>query len=451
MGFTLLLAAVLASPSGGLERLAEAVTGLVELPEGILEVHEELAVPEGAHDLEIRGAPSGTVLRLAPDFRGQALLRLRHASRIRLTRFEVDGNRQAFRRLLDLPPHDTILADYYPGSALRLDSARSVTVSGVRFREIAGFAVVAVRSRDVTLDNIEVADSGSRRPSGANNASGGVLFSEGTLGFEVRDSVFRHILGNAVWTHSVYASPRNRDGWIHGNRFESIGRDAIQIGHASQVRVERNSGRWIGYPFEAVDAAGGGTPVAIDTAGEVDYSLYAANRFEEINGKCIDLDGFHHGEVRANECVNRGRAEDYPHGHFGIVVNNWNPDMRSEAIVIAGNLIDGFKFGGIFLLGRGHRVVGNRLLNLNRAGCNESAARFGCVAIAGEPAVLESGIYLGRLAAEWAGERQDPSREHVIRDNVITGYKMSSRCIAAAPGVRLADSVIENNRCEDAP
>jgi len=96
-------------------------------------------------------------------------------------------------------------------------------------------------------------------------------------------------------------------------------------------------------------------------------------------------------------------------------------------------------------------VVGNRLLHLNRAGCHESAARFGCVAIAGEPGVLESGIYLGRLAAEWAVERQDPSREHVIRDNVITGHKMSTRCIGAAPGVRLADSIIENNRCEDAP
>lgn len=450
MGFALLLAALL-SPSDGLRQLREAATGVVELPAGVIEVHEELAVPEGAHDLEIRGAPSGTTLRLAPDFRGRALLSLRHASRIRLRHFAIDGNRHTLGRALDLPPHDAILADYYPASGILLDGVRSVTVSGVRFREVAGFAVVAVRSRDVGLEEIEVADSGSRRPSGTNNASGGVLFSEGTLGFEVRDSVFRNVLGNAVWTHSVYASPRNRDGLIHDNHFERIGRDAIQIGHASQVRVERNSGRWIGYPFEAVDAAGGGTPVAIDTAGEVDYSLYAENRFEEINGKCIDLDGFHHGEVRANQCVNRGRAEDYPHGHFGIVVNNWNPDMRSEEIVIAGNLIDGFKFGGIFLIGRGHRVVANRLVNLNRAGCNESAARFGCVAIAGEPAVLESGIYLGRLAAEWAGERQDPSRQHVIRDNVITGHKMSSRCIAAAPGVRLADSVIENNRCEDAP
>lgn len=450
MGVALLLAALLC-PSDGLRQLRETATGVIELSAGVIEVSEELAVPEGARDLEIRGAPSGTTLRLAPDFRGRALLSLRHASRIRLRDFTIDGNRQALGRALDLPPHDAILADHYPASGLLLDSVRSVTVSGVRFRQVAGFAVVAVRSRDIALARIEVADSGTRRPSGTNNASGGVLFSEGTLGFEVRDSVFRNILGNAVWTHSVYASPRNRDGRIYGNRFEYIGRDAVQIGHASQVRVERNSGRWIGYPFEAVDAAGGGTPVAIDTAGEVDHSLYAENRFEEINGKCIDLDGFHHGEVRANECVNHGRAEDYPHGHFGIVVNNWNPDMRSEEIVIAGNLIDGFKFGGIFLIGRGHRVVANRLLNLNRAGCNENAARFGCMAIAGEPAVLESGIYLGRLAAEWAAERQDPSREHVIRDNVITGHKMSSRCIAAAPRVRLTDSVIENNRCEDAP
>jgi hypothetical protein len=55
-----------------------------------------------------------------------------------------------------------------------------------------------------------------------------------------------------------------------------------------------------------VDVEGGGIPVAIDTAGNVDQTVYAGNRFEEVNGKCIDLDCFHHGEVSHNSCVNRG-------------------------------------------------------------------------------------------------------------------------------------------------
>jgi len=450
------LVVVLCLAAGGLRgdplaRLLSKTTGIVELPPGTFEIHDELSIPAGAHDLEIRGAPEGTTLRAAPAFGARAVLSLRHVSRVRLSGLTIQGTRAGFERLAPTPPDDAVVASYYNGNGILLEDVRAVTLSDITLREIAGFAIAVVRSAEVALERVTVEDSGTLSPTGRNNTTGGVLFSEGTLGFSVRASSFRRIRGNAVWTHSVYMSPRNRDGRIEDNWFEEIGRDAVQIGHASGVRVVGNRGRLIGFPVEVVDAEGGGTPVAIDTAGEVDRTVYAANHFEEINGKCIDLDGFHHGEVVANSCLNRGRAEDYPHGHFGIVVNNWNPDMRSEAILIRDNLIDGSKFGGLFLIGRGHQVVGNRFLRLNRAGCNENATRFGCVAIAGEPDVLQAGIYLGRLAAEWAGRRADPSREHLIRDNIITGYRMSERCILAAPGVSPAASRIENNRCEDAP
>jgi len=434
-----------------LEGLLSKTTGVVDLPPGILEIHDEIRILEGAQDLLIRGAPQGTTLRAAPGFRARAILSLRHASRVRLSGFVIEGNRGQFDYRAPAPADDAIVASCYEGHGILLEDVRAVTISHLAVREVTGFAIAVVRSAEVAIEGVVVEDSGSLNAAGRNNTTGGVLFSEGTLGFSVRAGRFRRIRGNAVWTHSVYMSPRNRDGRIEENWFEEIGRDAIQIGHAGQVRVVGNRGRRIGFPVEVVDAEGGGTPVAIDTAGEVDRTVYAANHFEEVNGKCIDLDGFHHGEVVANSCVNRGRAEDYPHGHFGIVVNNWNPDMRSEAIQIRDNLIDGFKFGGLFLIGRGHRVVGNRFLRLNRAGCNESAARFGCVAIAGEPDVLQAGIYLGRLAAEWAGRRADPSREHLIRGNLITGHKMRERCLLAAPGVSLEESVIVDNLCEDEP
>jgi hypothetical protein len=123
--------------------------------------------------------------------------------------------------------------------------------------------------------------------------------------------------------------------------------------------------------------------------------------------------------------------------------------MKSENIAIVDNLVDGSKFGGIFLLGSRHKVLGNRLLNLNLAGCNESRARFGCVAIQGEPDVLQSGIYLGRIAAEWAQKRGDASRDLVIENNLITGHRMKTRCIMAAPGVSLEESVVRGNTCED--
>jgi hypothetical protein len=395
--------------------------------------------------VEVRG--EGTLLRAAADFKGPALLVCRGCSHVRIAGLALDGNRAALETRQDRPPYDVTFARFTPNNGILLEGARDVRIEDVRFVEIAGFAVLASRSARITVSRVTVRDSGSRNALGRNNTTGGILLEDGTAGFRVADSVFENVLGNGVWTHSRYIAPRNRDGAIAGNRFRAIGRDAIQVGHATRVRVERNQGRQIGYPFDAVDIENGATPVAIDTAGNVDRSAYLHNRFEEVNGKCIDLDGFHNGEVRRNECVNRGTADDYPHGHYGIVVNNWNPDMNSERIVIADNVIDGAKFGGIFLLGRGHRVLRNRLVNLNLAGCNESAARYGCVAIQGEPDVLQAGIYLGRIAAEWAQKRASASREHVIRGNVIAGFGMEQRCVMAAPGVRTADSDVRENRC----
>jgi hypothetical protein len=317
-------------------------------------------------------------------------------------------------------------------------------VSNVRFREVAGFPLIVAASKQVTIEKVTVENSGGRNAKHRSNASGGILLEEGTVDFTVRDCVFRNVLGNGVWTHSLYTSPRNGPGLITGNRFETIGRDAIQAGHATGVRVENNTGRRIGYPEEAVDVEGGGVPVGIDTAGNVDKSVYAGNRFEEVNGKCIDLDGFHDGEVRDNVCINRGEAIDYPQGHFGIVMNNANPDMRSENITIRGNTIQGMKFGGIFVIGGPHVITGNHLLNLNLAGCNESAARFGCSHFEGEPDLLQSGIYLGRRA-----ERPAVARGNRIEDNEITGFKMKARCIGYAPGVLPAANIVRNNQCLD--
>jgi hypothetical protein len=190
-----------------------------------------------------------------------------------------------------------------------------------------------------------------------------------------------------------------------------------------------------------VDVEGGGTPVAIDTAGNVDKSSYTENRFEEINGKCIDLDGFHNGEVTRNVCVNKFAASDYPFGHYGIVFNNTNPDMQSRNIRVLNNTIDGAKYGGIFVIGRGHTISGNRLINLNTARCNETP---GCLYDREQPDLLRSGIYLGRKA-----ERPDIASENTITDNEISGYNMQSHCVIAAPGVMVRTNRIERNECRN--
>ena len=211
------------------------------------------------------------------------------------------------------------------------------------------------------------------------------------------------------------------------NRFERIGRDALQVGHATEVRVEGNTGTRIGFPEETVDVEGRAIPVGVDTAGNVDRSVYARNQFSGVNGKCIDLDGFHDGEVRGNVCLDVAG--------YGIVMNNTNPDMQSRNVRIEENLLDGVKYGGIFVIGEGNVIRRNRLLNLNTAHC-------GCYYTAGEPDMFRSGIYLGRGA-----ERPAPARGNRIEENEITGYQMDRRCIGAAPGIYPGWNTVHDNRC----
>ena len=148
--------------------------------------------------------------------------------------------------------------------------------------------------------------------------------------------------------------------------------------------------------------------------------------------------------MRENRCVNRLQPEEYPFGHFGIVMNNTDPNVRSQNIEITGNDIDGTKFGGLFLMGAGHRIIGNVFQHLNRAGCNENAKQFGCIYKPDEPKMLESGIYLGRGVA-----RMEETHGNVIRGNRISGHMMKLRCIAAGPHVALAANTIEGNTCSD--
>jgi hypothetical protein len=420
------------------------VTGAFRLPPGVIELSSELQVPEDAHDLEISGPPEGATLLAAAGFQGRALLNLRGGRNIRIRNVDFDGNRARVAKPAGLPPYDAPFIRFTRANAIAAESVDGLTVENCRFREIAGFAVLAASSKKVRIEKIAVTASGSRNEKGRNNTTGGVLLEEGASDFAVLRSSFRGIEGNGIWTHSLYTSPRNGPGAIFQNEFDTIGRDAIQVGHATQVQVEGNRGVKIGYPVGIVDVEGGGTPVGIDTAGNVDLSSYNSNRFEEINGKCIDLDGFHSGEVRANVCINRGRPEDYAFGHFAIVFNNSNPDMRSERVRVVENEIDGAKFGGIFVIGTGHIIAHNRLRRLNLAGCTENAAKFGCYYGDGEPDMLRSGIYLGKRA-----ERPAPARGNTVEGNVISGHMMKTRCVAAAPGIAAGDNIVRNNSCED--
>lgn len=424
--------------------LANQRTGAIEMPEGVVEVASELVIPAAAHDLQLYGP--NTVLRAAPGFQGRAVLVVEGGANIVLRDFRIEGGRTPSEPPFEAAPPENAFRLWYRRNGILADQVDGLRIERLDVTNVVHFPILVSRSKHVRIHQVRVAQSGNLNARGRNNLSGGVLIEEGTSDFEVTDSSFASITGNALWTHSLLTSPRLSDGLFARNKFENIGRDAIQVGHATRMKVEYNTGNHIGYPLQVVDAETGGTPVALDTAGDVDASEYTNNTFEEVNGKCIDLDGFHDGAVRYNSCINRSRASDYPQGHFGIVMNNTFPETHSNNIDIRGNVIDGAKYGGLFLMGSGNTVVGNRFFNINLAGCNESGAPFGCLYKADEPDLMQSGIYLGRGVA-----RLEQTRGNLIRENQIRGHRMDQRCIVAGPGVTLSANTIASNYCEHAP
>ena len=412
---------------------------MIVLKPGVTVVSYEFVVREGD---TLRGASEGSTLRAASNFKGRAIVVLE--SRATVQGLSIDGNRAKLGKPLPIAPYDRAFADFYPNNGILSVATEKVVVRNVTLRNIANFAVLMSSVREVSVAGVKVYDSGSLNENGRNNTTGGILFEDGTFEFKATNCVLENVSGNGIWTHSRITSPRNETGSFENNKFRNIGRDALQVGHATEVGVLRNTGSLIGYPHKVVDVEGGGMPVAIDTAGNVDNSRYEQNKFEEINGKCIDLDGFHDGIVQENTCINRGPATAYPSGHFGIVFNNTNPHMESVGIRVINNVIEGTKFGGIFVIGRNHTIRGNRLLRLNLAGCNESHEKFGCIYNADEPEILQTGIYLGRKA-----ERADPARENTISGNIISGFHMKERCVVAAPGVEREANTIERNDCRN--
>ncbi|HXM45540.1 MAG TPA: right-handed parallel beta-helix repeat-containing protein [Bryobacteraceae bacterium] len=419
-------------------------TGIVELPAGTLILHREITLPEHAHNLEIRGSPSGSTLEAAPDFEGRALIYSKGAIDLRLTGFRIVGHRSALQKPIGLAPSNVLFARYYRNNGIVVENATRLLIRRVSFSEVANYPVLVSASSGVRIDNVRIDDCGSLAPSGRNNASGGILLEEGTRDFEVRQCVIRRVRGNAIWTHSNYRSPRNANGTIQENFVEEVARDAIQVGHATNIAVRGNRGRRIGYPPDLVDAVNWAVPVAIDTGGNVDRSIYAGNHFEDINGKCMDLDGFHDGEIRDNSCISRKPPDQYPDAQYGIVFNNSNPDYQPSNVLVTGNLIDGAGYGGLCLLGSHQVVTGNRFLGLNRNRCTSDRTRPRCDYSAGDPALLRAGIYLVPGAA-----RPAKTEHNRIAGNEVSGFGMRQYCIVAAPGVSMAANSIAGNRCLD--
>lgn len=436
-------ASIAVTDQAGLERALESGAPAIELP-ALLVLTHEIAIPAGG-PLEIRGATEGSVVRLAKEFRGTAAFRIRARSHLRLAGFAIEGNRGPNPAPRGLPPWNVAFADFYRRNGIVIEGADDITLDRLTIAGIADFPVIVSAASNVHITRLTVEDSGSRNERGRNNTSGGILLEEGTRHFEVTGCTLRRILGNAIWTHSNGGSPRNAAGRIADNSITYVGRDAIQVGHATGVTVENNQGSDIGYPADAVDIAAEATPVALDSSGNVDHSVYRNNRFRDVDGECINLDGFHDGEVRANRCESTGEFARYPYAHYGVVMGNTDPDVRVTGVTIADNTVIGTGYGGLYLIGSGNTVTGNHLLRLNRNHCTGDGKTAACNYALDQPGLLRSGIYLAAGA-----KHPDPALGNTIRGNQLEGFGIDRWCIEAAPGVDRKRNRIEANVCRGA-
>ena len=108
-------------------------------------------------------------------------------------------------------------------------------------------------------------------------------------------------------------------------------------------------------------------------------------------------------------------------------------------------LVNFFLSGGLYLLGSDQTITDNRFLGLNRNRCTSDRTKPRCDYSAGDPALLQSGIYLVAGAA-----RPARTAHNRITGNEVAGFGMRKNCIKAAPGVSLAANTITGNRCLDA-
>ena len=133
--------------------------------------------------------------------------------------------------------------------------------------------------------------------------------------------------------------------------------------------------------------------------------------------------------------------------HIGVLFGNHDPDMTSSNVTLTRNLIQGFAYGGVFLIGDHNRIEDNRFINVTLAGCGTKAANAAkCNALPDQPDALRSGVYLSDN-----GGRPAVTRANVIRNNIIMGLGDTKQCVSAKPGVALNANTISGNSCPPPP
>jgi hypothetical protein len=369
-----LAAAIAAAPADG---------GVVRLGAGTWEIAHPVVIPASRRNLRIVGA--GAVLK-----RVAAVAEVLDIASegVTLESLTIDGNQAGTTKLVFTArdPMDSLLA---AGSSVRIEpGSKRITLRGVEIRRTQGYAVLidarAADVEDVAIDSCFIRDSvqythvgtpaekADTRETGYGSWGGGIHFQAGASahvkGLSVVKSRFENIYGHAIWGHSNFVENLSEDVRVTGNTFRDIGLDAVQFGCVRNGLVEDNEMSRIGYiagvPKYRLANGDSYCGAGIDTAGWTTGCKYRRNTMLNVNGPCIDLDGFSGGEVSNNTCevslkgdplYAKDRVAEFgPKGwnhswSKGINASNtWSP-KGAERVLIVGNTIRNMGVSAIVL------------------------------------------------------------------------------------------------------
>ena len=225
----------------------------------------------------LRGAPSGSTLRASAEFKGRAMVVL--GSDATVERVTIDGNRAKLARPMPIAPYDRAFADFYRTTESSASGTHEHHHSKCEAEKHCKLRGNRERGEERQRSSAStVSDSGSLNDKAATTRPGAFFSRKEQRSSSCRTACFENVHGNGIWTHS-----RNvlGTGMAESQATDSstIGRDAIQVGHATEVRVDHQYRLAHRISHEMVDMEGGGCRSRSTLREMCDKSVYEENEF----------------------------------------------------------------------------------------------------------------------------------------------------------------------------
>jgi hypothetical protein len=361
-------------------------------------------IPAGASKMRFVGDGAATLFKRGAAMpANKGMFDIQGASHVEFDNFMVDGNvltstGVAYSAFSGDPMNAILTQDstfwIHGGSYIRFNKVRIIHTGGYAILLDARTAnITDVRINELSLENCRPHLFGNAGDLTYGSWTGGVHVQGDGNSFSVDDfyvtgSSFKRVTGNALWSHLYALNKLHSNYRFSDNHFIDCGLDGIQLGGVVGGVVKGNTFRRIGYV--ATDDTSTSVPkwmlgsayaVGLDTAGRVTGVNYEGNTFLNVNGGCIDLDGYGRGTVMANTCiVSRPGEPEYNEdqvgsplwGSPGQVNRNWvygaqvsnsnNDSIAGDSPMIVGNTFVNCGGGAIRLYAtRKGMVVGNNI------------------------------------------------------------------------------------------